>query len=314
MISSYIDTVLQLGALYGIVAIAVAISFRFLSFPDLTIDGSFVLGGVIAAQTIVAGHPVALALLLALAGGAVAGIFTATLHHVFGINKFFAGILSAMLLYSVNLRLLSTANLSLFGHDTFFASAPKSSVLLSMTCLLIAGAIAVLAAIAFRTRPGLLIRGVGTNSTALRLRSRGTFVLIAAGLGLTNGLAAVGGALIAQYQSFVDIGMGIGVTITAFAALFVGEAAIVLLSVARNSLSARRHAVRWFVHILPVDGELLAAVFGSIVLTAATSATLYLGLVPSDTKAVSALILIITMSIRRRHFSAILVPPSRFEA
>lgn len=312
MISTYVETVLQLGALYGIVAIAVVVSFRFLSFPDLTIDGSFVLGGVLAAKGIISGYPLLAVTALAVGGGFLAGTGTATIHRILGINKFFAGILSAMVLYSVNLRLLSKANLSVFGHPTIFSPFSTHAVWLTVACTVFLVAVVLLVALAFRTRPGLLIRGVGENPNVLRLGKGGAYLLVAIGLGASNALAALAGALVVQYQSFVDVNMGVGVTITGFAALFVGEAAIVVWGAVYRWISAERRW-RWRRHLLQVDGELLAAICGSIGLTAATVATLYIGLAPSDTKAISAIILIVAMSIRRGRFSSILVPPSRFE-
>jgi len=311
MTITVVTTALQLGALYAIVAIAVTIAFRFMSFPDLTADGSFVAGASVTAHLIVAGYSWPFATAVAVVIGVAAGTLTATISEVFGINKFFAGILSAMVLYSINLRILGGANLSLFRHATAFSAVENSEsaqTFLALGCYCLC-AVSVL--VLFVTRIGLRLRGYGVNAEALRESRLSLWLLVASGLGAANGLAALAGSLVGQYQHFADVNMGVGVAISGFAALFLGESLILALTAASQQLGIRRR--QRTSSVAPLVGELVAAGVGSACLLLITTWILGFALAPSDLKSVAALILLVSMAFRRRGSPYMLAAASKFE-
>jgi putative ABC transport system permease protein len=310
MLTVYLQTVFQVGLIYGFVAVATCIAFRFLAFPDLTPDGSFVIGAVVTARLLVGGEDWRLALALAFIVGAACGIVTAALHRWLGINKFFAGILTAMALYSINLRILGSANLSVFRSANIFGIGTNDLAVSAICAAALAVTVLVVLCL-FHTRLGLRLRGLGSNALALRTTAGTALSLTALGLAISNGIAAVGGSLFCQLQSFADVNMGIGVSVIGFASLFLGEAILIssgrLLSIAKTKSPKPRRIAR------PVFGEIFGAVLGAILLTAISTATLYFGFPPSDLKFVSAVVLIIALVFRGRQISRWLVPASKFE-
>lgn len=311
-------TVLQLGLLYGIATLSGVVSFRFLRFPDLTVDGSFVLGAAVTAISIRNGvHPL-LAVLVAVLAGFLAGTITAIWHRAFGINKFFAGILTMMMLYSVNLRVLGGANISLLNESSIFeSSALVSDWQRSALAVVSFGLAAIIAGIVFCSRLGLQVRAIGTNRDAFGFTGQRLTVLTMIGLGFANSLAAVSGSLIAQYQRFADVGMGLGIIVNIFASLFLGEAlALLLLSSAVFIFKSTAFAEGQILHstgAYAIGGELMSAGIGMVAFMAIITATLYLGLEPSDTKMCAALLLCIGLIWRRRGKSSFLVVPGEYE-
>ena len=310
MLENYLTTAAELGALYSLLALSACISFRFLKFPDLTVDGSFVLGAALSARSVEVGVDPLLAIVFAGLAGGASGVLTATLHKVFGVNKFFSGILMMMFLYTINLRVLGGANLSVFRLPTIFSRLGLSKLTVA-TSLVILLALAVL--VFFYSRFGLRIRGVGINPSAQGLSRREQLVRVAVGLGLANALAGIGGALVCQYQSFVDVNMGIGVTVGAFAALFLGEPGVLLLGWLSQKVGTTRRGAEQFGGALAVGGQICAALGGVFLLQLIVTGILYLGLPPSDMRAVTALMFLFAMAIRRRHESSWLVPAGSFE-
>lgn len=308
-------TVLQLGLLYGIATLSGVVSFRFLRFPDLTVDGSFVLGATVTAISIRNGVDPLLAVLLAVVAGFLAGIITAIWHRAFGINKFFAGILTMMMLYSVNLRVIGGANISLLNERSLFES--NTSWHVSGLTVASFGLAAIIVGILFCSRLGLQIRAIGSNRDALGFTGRRLTVLTMLGLGFANALAAVSGSLIAQYQRFADVGMGLGIIVNIFASLFLGEVlAVLLLSSALfvfNSTAFAQTQSRYSTGAYAIGGELMSAGLGMVAFMAIITATLYLGLEPSDTKICAALLLCISLIWRRAGKSSFLVVPGEYE-
>lgn len=311
MTATVVTTALQLGALYAIVALAVTIAFRFMSFPDLTPDGSFVAGACITSRFIVDGYSWPFATAAAVAIGVAAGLLTATIAQLFRINKFFAGILSAMVLYSANLRILGGANLSLYRRATVFSAVENSDSVTTMATLACYCLCAFVVILMLLTRLGLRLRGFGVNAEALRERPLSMWLLVACGLGAANGLAALAGSLIAQYQHFADVNMGIGVAISGFAALFLGESVVLAVGAVIRQVGWRRS--RRPRSIAPLVGELVAAGVGSVSLLLITTWILGFALAPSDLKSVAALILLICMAFRRRSSPYMLAAASKFE-
>ncbi|WP_273852467.1 ABC transporter permease [Guptibacillus spartinae] len=236
------------GIIYAIMALGVYLSFRILDFPDLTVDGSFVTGAAIAAILIVNGTNPFFATLLAIGAGFLAGCVTGLLHTKGKINPLLAGILMMIALYSINLRIMGRSNVPLLneesiftkletlfeatGIDAFFNNVASSiglsnltstwSILISM--LLVTALIKILTDLFLRTQIGLALRATGDNKRMIRSFSANTDQFTILGLGLSNALVALAGALIAQYSSFADVGMGIGMIIIGLASVIIGEA------------------------------------------------------------------------------------------
>lgn len=221
---------LQLGLLYGVMVLGIYISFRILNIPDLTAEGSFTLGLAVSAACTLSGHPF-LGLLAAMAAGSLAGSFTGFLHTCLGIHPVLTGILTMSGLYSVNMLVLGgTPNLALMGRDTLFSLAVSAGAGLDkeMTRLCVALAAAGLSAAVlawfFRTRLGLYIRATGDNGDMVRASSIHEKRMKLIALALSNGLTALCGGLIAQYQSFADISSGVGTLVVGLASVIIGEA------------------------------------------------------------------------------------------
>ncbi|MBD7970025.1 ABC transporter permease [Paenibacillus gallinarum] len=212
---------IELGLLYGLMALGVYITFRILDFPDLTVDQSFTTGGAIAAVMITAGHAPWVATLAAFGGGVAAGACTGLLHTKGKINGLLSGILMMIALYSINMRILKAPNVSLINTDTLFTGA---SPLYFM--LIISFAVILLLDVFFKTNLGLALRATGDNERMIRSFGANTDTTKLVGISLSNGLVALSGAFIAQQSGFADISMGIGMIVIGLASVIIGEAII----------------------------------------------------------------------------------------
>lgn len=295
---------LEAGVIYAIMALGVYLSFRILDFPDLTVDGSFVTGAAVGAILIVNGTNPFLATLLAMAAGFLAGCLTGLLHTKGKINPLLSGILMMIALYSINLRIMGKSNISLLNIDTMFSTIGEASKAIGADGLFNAIFSAIgfgddlpktwgilifmlLASFIFkylldmflRTEFGLAIRAAGDNKRMIRSFSSNTDILIIAGLGLSNALVAGAGAMIAQYSSFADVGMGIGMIIIGLASVIIGEAVFGTKSIARATLAV-------------IGG----AVIYRIVVTLALRADF---MEPGDMKLITAVIVIMALTVPR---------------
>ena len=211
------------GLIWGIMAIGVYITFRVLDFADLTVDGTLATGGAAMTMSLMAGCNVYVALLIAFVAGCLAGLVTGILNTAFGIPPILAGILTQLALYSINLRILGKANQPVSGY--------KYDLICSMTKLnqaLIVATIFVLAIIAllywfFGTEIGHAIRATGTNMNMARANGININSTKIIALVLSNGLVALAGGLLAQYQGYADINMGRGAIVIGLAAVIIGE-------------------------------------------------------------------------------------------
>ncbi|MDD6665406.1 MAG: ABC transporter permease [Eubacterium coprostanoligenes] len=211
------------GLIWGIMAIGVYITFRVLDFADLTVDGTLATGGAAMVMSLMAGCNVYLALLIAFVAGCLAGLVTGILNTAFGIPPILAGILTQLALYSINLRILGKANQPVSGY--------KYNLICSMTKLnqaLIVATIFVLVIIAllywfFGTEIGHAIRATGTNANMARANGININSTKIIALVLSNGLVALAGGLLAQYQGYADINMGRGAIVIGLAAVIIGE-------------------------------------------------------------------------------------------
>jgi putative ABC transport system permease protein len=267
---------LEIGLVYGLVALGVFLSFRVLSFPDLTVDGSFPLGAAVAASAIVAGIDPYLATVLAIVAGALAGLVTAVLNVRFHILHLLASILTMIALFSINLRIMGRPNIALITEPTVLSPLEGLGLANPVLTPLFVGAI-VLAVGALLARflssdYGLGMRATGANPRMARAQGIETGRTICVGMALSNALVALGGALFAQTNGFADITIGTGTIVVGLAAVIVGE----------TILPARR-----------VGLVILACVLGSILYRVAVAAALnadLLGLEASDLNLVTAVL------------------------
>lgn len=219
---------LQLGLLYGIMAIGIYISFRILNTPDLTAEGSFTFGLAVSAIVTVSGHPF-LGIILAVLAGALAGAVTALLQTKLFIHPVLAGILTMSGLYSINLWVMKgSSNLSLIGKDTIVKVLQNISGLgaggAKTVVAVVFSAVCVLLLISFfKTQLGLCIRAVGDNAAMVSASSINVDRTKMVGFCLSNALIALSGALIAQYQGYADINSGVGILVVGLASVIIGE-------------------------------------------------------------------------------------------
>ncbi|WP_379133525.1 ABC transporter permease [Paenibacillus sp. sgz500958] len=223
---------IELGLIYSFMALGVYITFRILDFPDLTVDGSYTTGGAIAAVMITSGHSPFLATLAAFGGGMAAGLCTGLLHTKGKINGLLSGILMMIALYSINLRIMGKPNVSLMGEDSLFTSV---NPLLVMPFVVIA--VKILMDLFLRTDLGLALRATGDNARMIRSFGVNTDNTTILGISLANGMVALSGALIAQYSTFADSSMGIGMIVIGLASVIIGEAIFGTGSVFRATLA-----------------------------------------------------------------------------
>jgi putative tryptophan/tyrosine transport system permease protein len=218
---------IEQGFVYGIMVIGVYLTFRILDFPDLTVDGSLPLGAAISAVAITNGVNPYLSLVFALGGGFAAGMVTAFLNTKFKILHLLASILTMIALYSINIRIMSGPNVALLGQETVFASITRLGVPAHYAGLIIFGAFALLV-LSFiiwflGTELGQAILATGDNPQMIRSLGVNTSTIIILGVGLSNGLVALSGALVAQNQGAADVGMGIGTIVAGLASVIIGE-------------------------------------------------------------------------------------------
>jgi len=218
---------LEIGLIFSLVALGVLISFRVLRFPDLTVDGSFPLGGAVAATLIATGFDPFIATGVAVLAGAGAGLLTGWLNVRLKIMDLLASILVMIALYSINLRIMGGPNVPLIMEPTIF-SITLPGVLPDYAERPILLAIVVIVAKLlidwfFATQQGLAMRATGSNPRMARAQGVATGRSLLGGMALSNGLVALAGALFAQTQGGSDISMGVGTIVIGLAAVIVGE-------------------------------------------------------------------------------------------
>jgi len=227
MVSLLVHAVEQ-GFAYGIAALGVFLTYRILRFPDLTVDGSFVTGAAVASLLLIrTGIDPFSVLLIAFAAGCGAGLITGFLNTRLGITNLLAGVLTMIMLYSINLRIMGRPNLSLLRATTFVRLV--SSNLPSMKGVVVVLLIGVLVLLVklgldafLKTEIGFALRATGDCEEMITAHGVNTKTMKLLGLALSNGLVAVSGALVAQYSGFADVGMGIGTIVTGLAAVIIG--------------------------------------------------------------------------------------------
>lgn len=277
-----------LGLAFVALAWGVYLASTTLKFPDITPDGSFPLGAAVAATLIMAGMNPFLATLAAIVAGALAGWLTATLYTRFKVNELLAGILVMTALYSVNLRIMGRSNISLLDRATVASDLkrfiPAASawptdlaygIVFGVLVLLLGATLAWF----LHTDFGMALRASGDNPAMIAAQGVNQPAMLQLGLALANGLVALSGALVAQYQGFSDVGMGIG-------SLVAGMASVILGDTLRPK--------RWK---LPATIAMVAV--GAIVFRALTALALRVGLNPIDLKLATAAFVILTLILPR---------------
>lgn len=272
------------GIIWGIMAIGVYITYKILDFADLTVDGSFATGGAVFAVCTIGGMNVYVALLIAFIAGCIAGLATGIFHTVFGIPPILAGILTQLALYSINLDIMGKSNQTI--------SVDQYNLLFSLRYVkdhpvwnksIIAGVIATIIIIVllywfFGTEIGHSIRATGNNQNMARANGINTNVNKIVALVISNGIVALSGAFLAQFQGFADINMGRGAIVIGLAAVIIGE--VIFGKLFKNFAL-----------------KLLAAVIGGVIYYIVITLVISMGLPANDLKLFSALVVAIFLGV-----------------
>jgi len=284
-----------IGLILALLSLGMFMSYRVFNFADITAEGTITFGASIAASLIVAGFPPVLATLCALFGGFLAGVITGIIHTKFEINGLLSGILVMTALYSVNLHVLGRSNVPLmlettlvqqfesvgqgiFGfaeNITIFGSMVTAGSLYILIFIILLIIIAGLLLYGFlRSEIGTAMRATGNNPQMIRALGVNTQFMIITGLGISNALIGLSGALLAQFQGFADVQMGIGMLVWGLASVIIGEALI-----GEKTL-----------------GYLIAgAIFGSLIFRLLVAVALRIGLNPNDLKLITAVFVLIAL-------------------
>lgn len=277
---SIIVSAIGQGLIWGVIGLGLFLTFRILDFPDMTVEGTFPLGAAVCVAAISHGISPLLATLLAFGAGTLAGLTTGLLYTKGKIPILLAGILVMTASYSLNLRIMGRANLSLYGKTTLFngkflSSLPPyfNSVVLGIIVIVI---ITSLIIYFLQTNLGQAFIATGDNPTMAKSLGISTDNMQIMGVGVSNGLIALGGALVAQNNGFADVNMGIGIIVVALASIIIGEVVFGELT---------------------MNQRLVATTLGSILYRFVILIVLTLGFDANDLNLISAIVLAIFMMI-----------------
>lgn len=285
MISSYWISTLEQGLIFGIMVLGVYITYKILDFPDLSVDGTFPLGAAVTALCLTNGLDPFLSMLLATLAGGVAGYITGFLHVKLKITNLLSGIIVMTGLYSINLKIMGKPNTSFFNVKSIFSlGIPEIKMFdYNMTPLLIIIAVTVIVKVCLdlylSTKAGFILRATGDNPqlvTSLGVDIGKTKML---GVAISNGLVALSGSLYAQYQSYSDVGMGVGIVVIGLASIIIGEAIFKRIGFFKATF---------------------AALVGAIIYRYCIAIALKAGLPADDLKLVTSLIVIILLGVNNR--------------
>ena len=271
---------INLGFLYGFMAIGAFITYRIYNFPDMTVDGSFTTGAAVAAVLIVSGVNPFLVIPISFLASAFAGFLTAYIHTRFKINPLLAGILVMTGLYSINLRIMDKSNIPLLNSPSFISALESLNPGMNFElwlclCLIVVMSIFwLLISLFFKSDFGLTMQATGNNPTMVSANGVNVNWMIMFGVALANGFVGVSGAIVSQYQGFADIGMGVGSIVFSLAAVIIGEALFKSRSI--------------FIKVLSV-------IIGSIVFRLLVALALDIGLNPNDLKLITAVFVMLTL-------------------
>lgn len=268
--NTLILTSIEQGLIFSVLAIGVTITFKILDFADMSVEGTFPLGAFIFAKLITSGLSPITSTLLSFVLGSLAGLLTYTLNNKLRIKALLSGILTASILYSFNLRLNGKSNIGLFNYDSIFDGFEPIIVLIAIVFL-----VKVLMDLFLKTEVGYLLIATGDNETLVKSLGEDSNKYKLIGLMLSNGLVALSGALMAQYQGFSEITMGTGIIVVAIASIIVGD------TILRNK------------RILKMTSR---AIIGALIYKFIGAVAIDLGLPPTDLRAINAIIVIIFLS------------------
>ncbi len=275
-----VSTVAQ-GLLWAVMALGVYVTFRVLDLADLTCEGSFPLGAATAATLMASGQGVAVSIAAAAVAGMLAGAVTGILTTKMKIPALLAGILTMIALYSVNLRIMGKANLSLLGVDTVFVITQKTLGLNNAQTTFVVGMAATLIVGIgmywfFGTEIGAAIRATGFNQQMIRAQGVNTDMTIILGLIISNALISVSGALVGQNNGFADVGMGVGTIVIGLASVIIGEVLF---------------GTRSFKNCM------ISVVLGSVVYRIVIAIVLQMGMPPNDLKLFTSVLVALALSM-----------------
>lgn len=275
-----------LGILWGIMALGLYLTYRVLNYSDLTVDGSLSLGGAISAVLVASGMQPLLAILVATIGGMIAGAVTGTLHTKLKIPGLLAGILTQFGLYSINLRIMGKANFGLLNQVTLFSQIKDLGVPSKWAGFIVGLVFIILLIILmycfFGIEIGCALRATGNNPDMVKAMGGNTQAYIVLGLVIGNGLVAMSGAFLAQYQGYADINMGVGTIVIGLASIMIGE---VLFS------------KRTYFHRLTgvVIGSVVYRIIIAVVLRISMNSNWIIKITADDMKLITAIIIVIAL-------------------
>ncbi|MCI6185343.1 MAG: ABC transporter permease [Clostridiales bacterium] len=277
------------GIIWGLMALGVFITFRLLDIPDMTVDGSFATGGAVTVMLLLAGMPAWAALLIAIVVGVLTGLCTGFLHTKLGIPAILAGILTQFALYSINLRIMTkanqTASVQKFGmfweNGNGFLLSSLHITQAILVGLVIAAVIVALSYWYFGTEQGSALRATGDNPAMSRAQGIHIETMKVIGLGISNGIVALAGGLMTQFQGTADVSMGRGAIVIGLAAIVIGE----ILCDAIFSKGCNFAVKLSFI------------IFGGVIYYAVMVVILWLKLDPNDLKLFTAIIVAIFLAI-----------------
>lgn len=261
--------ILEQGLLFSLVAIAVYITYKILDFPDMSVDGTFPMGAAISAALLVQGVNPWLSIIAAAIGGGVAGGITGFLHVKLKIDNLMAGILMMIGLYSINLRIMGKANVPLFNVPNLFKTAAPIIIIIVMLAV-----VKLLFDLYMKTKSGFLLMAVGDNEQVVSSLGVNKDLVKILGLVISNALAALAGALTAQYQGFSDVGMGTGTVVMGLAAVIIGSSLFEKVSFIKATT---------------------LSILGAVIYKAAIALVLKFGLNANDLKLMTAVIVVIAL-------------------
>ncbi|MDW2796945.1 ABC transporter permease [Clostridium boliviensis] len=274
---SIILGVLEEGLVYAIMALGVYITYKILDFPDLSVDGTFPLGGAVTVTLILAGFNPLATLFIAFAIGALAGCITGFIHVKLKVRDLLSGIIVMTALYSVNLRVAQKANVPFFNVNTIFENSLVNRLfpasLSSVTVVIILAVIVLVVKFILdqylKTRSGYLLRAVGDNETLVTSLAKDRGMVKIVGLAIANGLAALAGSVYCQQKGFFEISMGTGTIVIGLANVIIGTKLFKRVGFVKSTT---------------------AVIIGSIIYKACVSIAIYLGMEASDLKLITSVL------------------------
>jgi putative ABC transport system permease protein len=282
--SAFYLTALQMALCLGPMAMGIFITMKVFNIPDITTDGSYTLGATVTAVLLTSSVPVWIALPISIMAGALAGTFTGLIHTKLGIDALLSGILVMTAMYSVNLMILGRSNIPLIDIDSIFNKLPFSPIEQYNQLLVALLFVAILLSLIIyllRTDFGIAMRATGNNPTMTKAMGVNNDRIKIIGLAMSNGLTATSGFLVAQYQGFTDINMGIGIVITGLGSVLIAD------------------AIRTWTGIRKIGRQIMLVVVGCIVFQAVLAFTLSIGIDPNLLKMVTALFVLFIVALPR---------------